>query len=97
MDSNTLQKINDPLFIDQMLEHIISGGSLPNLCTILEIKYPRVVEWIYADTTLAQKYEGALKARGEWFIQSILNELKDIGLADIRQAYDQNNNLFHQT
>jgi len=93
MEDKTLQKISEPSFITDLCENVISGGSLPNLCALLQIKYSSVIAWIYADQTLAQKYEEALKARSEWFIQSILNELKDIALADVRKAYDENNNL----
>ena len=76
----------------ELCEHITSGGALPDYCKLLKLKYSKVVEYIYADPERSEIYERALSARGEWFIQSILNELKDIALADIRDAYDKNTN-----
>jgi len=93
MDDKTLTKIQSKSFFPELIEHITSGGALPNLCQLLEIRYSQVVEWIYSDPDRSSRYDKALQARNEWVIQSILNELKDIGLADIRAAYDSNNTL----
>jgi len=89
----TLQKITEPTFFPDLCDHITQGGGLPDLCKMLHIKYPRVVEWIYLDPDRKLRYEQALAARAEWTVQSILNELKDIALADIRLAYDSNGSL----
>lgn len=93
MDSLTAQKISDPAFFELILEHITSGGALPALCQSLKIKYSAVNAWIYYDEQRAAAYSRALAARNEWTISSILNELKDIALADIRQAYDPSGEL----
>jgi len=93
----TLTRIQAPEFFNEVCEHIISGGALPNLCQLQQLKYSRVIEYIYADPDRSERYEKALQARGEWFIQSILNELKDIGLADIRLAYAPDNTLLPVT
>ena len=93
MENKTLQKIDDPHFFDELVEHIVSGGSLPNLCKLLDIRYSKIIKWIYTNDTRREAYEVSLAARGEWVIQSVLNELKDIALADIRDAYDENSNL----
>ena len=87
MNEKTLLKIAEPSFITDICEHVISGGGLPNLCELLQIRYSHVVHWIYEDPDRAEKYSQALAARAEWVIQSVLNELKDIALADIRLAY----------
>jgi len=79
--------------ITDLCEHVIQGGALPNYCKLKNIKYSQVIKWLYADEDREQEYELALKARGEWFIQSILDELKTIALADIRDAYDESGNL----
>ena len=89
----TLQKINEPTFFPALCDHITQGGGLPDLCKQLQIKYPRVIEWLYLDPIRKDLYERALAARAEWTIQSILNELKDIALADIRLAYDEHGSL----
>jgi hypothetical protein len=89
MDNKTLQTLSGPTFLADLCDHVTSGGALPDLCKQLEVKYSRVIEWIYLDADRAARYEASLKARGEWTIQSILNELKDIALADIRQAYNK--------
>lgn len=93
MDERTLQKLNDSTFAPTIYDHVANGGSLIDLCKLLEIKYSRVIEWIYSDPLKAETYERAMKARGEWAIQSILNELKIIGLANLSEAYDPDGNL----
>lgn len=93
MDDSTLQKINEPQFFTDLCDHITSGGSLPNLCTLLKIKYAYVMRWIYSDPDRQVIYERSLKDRNEWIVQSILNELKEIALVDLRLAYDDNGSL----
>jgi len=93
MDARTLQKINEPDFLNAVCDHVSSGGALPDLCQQLKIKFSRVNTWIYDDPERRAAYDLAIKARAEWTIQSLLNELKEIALLDIRQAYDENNNL----
>jgi hypothetical protein len=82
-----------PLNLQAICDHVTNGGTLPNLCQQLKLKYNNTITWIYSDPDRAMLYEKALAARGEWFIQSILNELKDIALADIRLAYGPDGNL----
>jgi len=77
-----------PEFLDKVCDHITSGGSLPNLCTGLNISYAKVTRWLYEDPARKQSYELALRDRNEWYVQSILDELRSIGLSDIRKAYD---------
>ena len=93
MDDKTLQTLSGPTFLSDLCEHVTSGGSLPNLCKLLSVRYSKVIEWIYTDPIRSEQYERALKARGEWAVQSVLSELKDIALADIRQAYDEQGNM----
>jgi len=80
-------------FLTTVCTHVTNGGALPEFCKSLKLPYNHVITWIYSNSDRAAAYEAAQRARGEWFIQSILNELKDIALADIRQAYDQQGNL----
>ena len=93
MDALTIQKIESPAFLGDVVEHITSGGALPDLCQSFKIKYSHVITWLYAAPERAEAYERALKARVEWIIQSILNELKDIALVDMREAYDDKGQL----
>jgi hypothetical protein len=93
MDDNTRLQLSNPEFFSQLIANVTSGGSLPNICSLLKIQYHRVIEWIYADETRSRSYERALTARAEWFIQGILGELKDIAMADIRLLYDDEGNL----
>ena len=80
-------------FLTTVCTHVTNGGALPELCKSRKLSYNQVITWIYSDPDRASAYESSLRARGEWFIQSILNELKDIALADIREAYDSNGTL----
>jgi hypothetical protein len=88
MDTKTIQKLNESDFLPNVCAHVTNGGALPELCKLLELRYSNVIAWIYENPERAKQYELALAARAEWTVQSLLNELKDISLADIRQAYD---------
>lgn len=89
----TLEKFNDPEFINDIAAHVANGGALTDFCQTLDLRYSDVVMWIYGDAARKELYEKMLNARGEWFIQSILSELRAIGMVDLRRAYDEKGNL----
>ena len=93
VDDKTIAKINDPTFHHTVCEHVSNGGSLTELCQTLQIRYNKIISWIYSNEARASDYEKALAARGEWFIQTVLSELRDIATADIRQAYSKDGTL----
>lgn len=87
----TEAKLKDQHLLDDILQHVTSGGSLIELCKTWDVQYYRINQWLYANHK--KEYEAALVARGEWMVQRILDELKAIGTVDIRKAYDENGKL----
>lgn len=71
-----------------IIDTVANGGSLIDLCKEWDVRYSDVIQWIYADVDRKKWYEQAIIARGEWFIQRVLKEIRDIGTVDIRDAYD---------
>lgn len=84
-------KLNEPDLLETVCDHVANGGSLIELCRIWDVSYNKVVFWIYDAAYPARKkdYELALVACGEWMEKRILDELKSIGLVDIRGAFDK--------
>lgn len=83
----------DPLFMDQIYEHVASGGSLIALCRTLDIKYATLIQWVHKDPERDKKYNLALSARAEWAMERVLQEVQAIGTVDIRRAYDERGEL----
>lgn len=59
-------------------EYIINGGSLLTLCEKQRIMYSTIINWINEDSGRKKLYEQALKARGEYVVEKMLNEAKAI-------------------
>jgi len=82
---------------DQTLEticlHVASGGSLIDLCETWDVRYSDMVVWIQKEKPRNERYTDSLNARNEWAKESILLELRRIGLADIRKLYDDKGEL----
>lgn len=72
---------------------VSNGGSIINLIKTWDVPYPEVLAWIRKDKERARKYEQALSDRSEWTIEQLLTQLRNIAMFDIRQIYDQDNNL----
>lgn len=83
----------DPLFMEQIYDHVASGGSLIALCRTLDIKYATLIGWIHKDPERDKKYNLALSARAEWAMERVLEEVQAIGTVDIRRAYDERGEL----
>lgn len=92
LTERTRRKLADADVLDDICASIANGGSLTELCAIWQVRYSDVILWIHdqaADPGRKIAYEDAMKARGEWMIQTLLNELRMIGTVDIRRAYDE--------
>lgn len=93
LQERTRLKLADPDILGDICAAIANGGCVTELCAIWQVRYSDVILWIHdqnADPRRKMAYEDALKARGEWMIQTILRELRMIGTVDIRRAYDGN-------
>ncbi len=80
----------DPAFMDFVCSTVANGGSLIDLCEARELRFHEVNSWIYNNQGRTKQYHMAINAREEWYIQSVLNELKKISTIDIRRAFDDN-------
>lgn len=89
----TSYRLGTPSLMDEIFVVVANGGSLIELCSAWDIRYSDVVLWIYKDSTRKSRYEDAIKARGEFFVQRLLDELRKIGTVDIRRAYDAEGRL----
>lgn len=69
--------------------HTANGGSVIDLCREWGVQFSSFCEWQRTDDKRHKAYADAVRARDEWAIESILNEIRDIGHADIRELYDQ--------
>lgn len=85
----TRAMLADPDFMDKFCAHVANGGSGPEYCQARDVRFSDVWEWIGRDPARKSMYGHAETARAQWFVQSILTELKNIGLMDIREAYDE--------
>lgn len=79
--------------MDIMCSFVASGGTLVHFARLWDIRYPDIMKWIRSDSIRAKRYDDAIKDRNEYTIETILQELRDIALFDIRDLYDNNNNL----
>ena len=87
----TNDKLKDPALIADVCAYVSVGNSLIDLCNIWQVTYWVVSNHLYKHHK--DEYEAALCTRGEWVDMRILDEIKSIGLVDIRKAYDDEGNL----
>lgn len=74
-------------FLEKILNHVCMGGTLPELCTLLDLPYFRVVRWVRSDKERSEQYQKSITDRTEWFMESILGELKAIAFLDPKDIF----------
>lgn len=79
--------------IDDFYKHIANGGSPIDLATMWKIPYSELMHWVHKSPTRKQMYEDAITAQAEWAVRRVLQEVKRIGFADIRDAYTDDGRL----
>ena len=72
---------------------VANGHSLLELCRTWKISFGEVIAWIQLDQERKAQYTSALSSRKEWIEERILEELRRIGLCDIKKLYDKNGKL----
>lgn len=82
-----------PNTLDRLCELIANGGSPIKVAGDWKIPYSYLIRWIYSDEKRKNAYEGAIVARSEWLVQRVLDELRLLALADLRQAFDETGKL----
>ena len=75
--------------IDDFYKHVANGGSPIDLAASWKIPFSELMHWIHKNPTRKQMYDDALQAQAEWAVRRVLQEVKRIGFADIRKAYDE--------
>lgn len=82
-----------PAILDDILVILANGGSLIQCAQKIGVPYSRLSVWCNATEERRTRMTEAMKARDEFLIQRILDELKGIGLHDVRGLFDDAGNL----
>ncbi len=82
-----------PSVLDDILVIMANGGSLIQCAQKLGVPYSRLSVWCNATEERRTRMSEAMKARDEFLIQRILDELKLIGLHDVSQLFDEEGHL----
>lgn len=82
-----------PGLIDEVFANVANGGDLITLCGAWDIRYSDLADWIRKDQARAMVYADANRLAMEWGRQRVLNELRAIGLADLRLAFTETGQL----
>jgi hypothetical protein len=89
--------LNADDFMDTFCAHVANGGSPVEWCKERDIRYSDVVAWIGRTEDRKRAFACAETMQSQWFIKSILGELRSIGLVDIRQANTEAKTLKDKT
>jgi hypothetical protein len=88
-----LTVLKRPGAIDDFYKHVANGGSPIDLAVMWKIPFSELMHWIHTSPTHKQLYDDALQAQAEWAVRRVLQEVKRIGFADIRDAYQEDGRL----
>jgi len=76
---------SDPKRMEHITLHVANGGSLIDIAKGAMIPYSKIMAWIRADKARLDVYNAALADRQEWAKESILSEIRALGMFDIRK------------
>lgn len=77
-----------PALIDEICFFISSGAALTAVCRAWNVRYGAIYSWIKADPERLEKFQIATSARDEWAKERVLEEVRALGLVDIRKAFN---------
>ena len=83
----------DDNLLDVMCSYVANGGTVVTLAETWDVRYSDLTRWIHADRVRERAYIQALNDRGEWGMETILRELRRIGMSDIRQIFADDGSL----
>lgn len=86
----TQQLLGIPSLDDIICSAVANGGSLVELCNKWDVRYSDIMKWIREDQAREAAYNNALKDRDEWFVSSLIQELRYISMSNITQLFDEN-------
>lgn len=82
-----------PELLDDILLILCNGGSLITCADKLGVPYSRLSVWLNGNEERRIRVKEAMAARDEYLIQRILDELKAIGLHDVRELFKEDGSL----
>jgi len=89
-----LQRLfDDNAFIHNICIHVSNGGSLTEMCKAIKVRYSKIIDWIGSSEDTREKYLVAMAARDEWAKERILEEIRNIGLGNIKDLVDANGDM----
>jgi len=87
------KKFQDPTLMDQIVDHVASGGTISQIAHEMDVPFKALNGWIRCDKLRSDRYDRALNDRNEAMIENILSALNSIQDFDIRELYDGEGNL----
>jgi hypothetical protein len=82
-----------PNTMDVICSHVSNGGAITELCTLMDLDYGALMNYINARPNLYTRLNTAHNDRTEWTIEKIINELRKIALSDVRQLFTSTGQL----
>lgn len=86
-------QLTDNNMIDNLCAHVSMGGSAIDWCSAHKIRYCDLTWWLEQHPDQQKRYDFALNARNEWYIQAVMLELGRIATVDIREVFDADGTL----
>lgn len=88
--SHRLQSfLSQPDALRVICRHIANGGCLIELAKLWSVSYCDITEWLHQVPARYKSYRDAVQDRSDWAIESVLFEVRQIGQADLRDAFDK--------
>lgn len=85
--------LDRPEVMEELCAHVASGGSPITLCKAWGINYGKFMNWLRESPERERRLAKAMTDRTEWIIESVLHEVREIALADIRLCYAPDGSL----
>lgn len=82
-----------PDLMADICEHISAGGDLITLCETWRVPYGKIIRWVDEDPERQKAHMKALKNRNEWYMESVLSEVKRMSKADVRTLFHEDGRL----
>jgi hypothetical protein len=88
-----LTMADDPATFREMCIFVIEGGTLVEWVRQHDVRYGDVSAWIAADDKRAERFESALKLRGEYLSDMVVRNLRQLVELDIATLIDDDGSV----
>lgn len=85
--------LENSAFSDEIFSHVANGGDLISLCSMKDIRYSDFAQWCWRTPAIGMMLAKAFEAQREWVRMRVLNELRNIALVDLREAFTESGEL----